>query len=957
MLKNLKVLCCFSIVMKKMLYLQYKLILNLDMDRIQFKGARWFKCDLHLHTPASECFKDKTVTAEQWVQAVLDAGLNCVAVTDHNSGAMIDQIKTAAADKNVTVFPGVEITCDTSKIHLLILFDVDKTTQFVEDFLIECGISRESFAKSDAHSTKTVLDVAKLADSKGALVIPAHIDEFNGLAYCSSNSSVSDFIQLPFINGVQFVHQEFLEPNLRVNNNADLLQTINAYYGNSDRIRIGEDNVRVAYNGMKKVAERGLKFLTFSDNPDAEQPSKHGLSGIGCHYSWIKMDEKPTLESLRQALLMPERTYHCYEQPDAPYKTPSLWIKKIAITNTTLTKKDVTFEIDFNPQLNSIIGGRGSGKSSILRFLRGVFHNYSDLDNLMEIKKDQEEFFKTQDDKQGVLKDDSKIEVYFVRDSTEYKITYTHATKVTLVESLDYQTNSFTPITDEGFVDFFKTEQYSQKQIYSIAQSTNSLRNRIDSAIPEVVKLKEEINQLCSDYKSAMSEKRSVSQLISGKGKLKTEINDLENKITLLKQSGISDLISNRQKFVEQKDIVQKNIEKFDIIKNVLTNAVQSLSQIPSFVFDGIDDEYRAEVEKIFDNPQFALHNFKDTLQQFIQQVEEAKEIADNSLQTSKLYSDYNANENSFIQKKKELESKGVSEMTEFEHYSQQIVKKSEELKILEQKEISLKDIEERITNIYNSIRCKRNELTSKRQNFVSGITTKKVKATVIPHGDKVDFIIRFRSIIQKRGTFENEVNNIVEKVFPHGVFSQDEFCALKEELRKIYVGESEGNYGGRFKNMIRELNAEQIDDIDLLVPEDDIVMQYKNRDNTWKPLTIASAGQKTTAILTFILSFGDCPLILDQPEDDLDNKLVYDLIVDKMREIKKHRQVIVVTHNANIPVNGDAEYVVSLSASKKTLSIQAEGTIENEKVKTEICDVMEGGKEAFDIRAKRYSN
>lgn len=926
------------------------------MNSILYKGARWFKCDLHLHTPASECFKDKTVTAEQWIQAALDAGLNCVAVTDHNSGAMIDQIKTAAADKNVTVFPGVEITCDTSKIHLLVLFDVDKTTQFVEDFLIECGISRESFAKLDAHSTKTVIDVAKLADSKGALVIPAHIDEFNGLAYCSSNSSVSDFIQLPFINGVQFVHQEFLEPNLRVNNNADLLQTINAYYGNSDRIRIGEDNVRVAYNGMKKVAERGLKFLTFSDNPDSEQPSKHGLSGIGSRYSWIKMDEKPTLESLRQALIMPERTYHCYEQPDAPYKIPSLWIKKIVITNTTLTKKDVAFEIDFNPQLNTIIGGRGSGKSSILRFLRGVFHNYSDLDNLMEIKKDQEDFFKTQDDKQGVLKEDSTIEVYFVRDSTEYKITYTHAGRATCVETLDYQTNSFKSITDEGFIGFFKTEQYSQKQIYSIAQSTNSLRNRIDSAISEVVKLKEEINQLCSDYKSAMSERRAVLQLISGKGKLKTEINDLNNKITLLKQSGISDIISNRQKFVVQKDVVQGNVEKLDIIKDTLNNAVQSLSQMPSFVFDCIDDEYRAEVEKVFDNPQLVLQEIKTSLQQFVKQIEETKEITDNSLLTTKLYSDYSANESSFIQKKKELESKGVSDMTEFEHYSQQIAVKNEELKILEQKEVSLKDIDERIISIYNSIRLKRDELTSKRRNFISGITTQKVKANVIQYGDKVDFITKFRDIIQRWGTYESEVNNIVETVFPHGVFYQTEFINLKKELRKIYDGESDGDYGGRFKNMIRELNAEQIDDIDLLIPEDDIVMQYKNRNNIWTPLTIASAGQKTTAILTFILSFGDCPLILDQPEDDLDNKLVYDLIVDKMREIKKHRQVIVVTHNANIPVNGDAEYVVSLSASTKTLSIQASGTIENDKVKTEICDVMEGGKEAFDIRAKRYA-
>lgn len=128
-------------------------------------------------------------------------------------------------------------------------------------------------------------------------------------------------------------------------------------------------------------------------------------------------------------------------------------------------------------------------------------------------------------------------------------------------------------------------------------------------------------------------------------------------------------------------------------------------------------------------------------------------------------------------------------------------------------------------------------------------------------------------------------------------------------------------------------------------------------RDGNFKSLSVASAGQKTTAILSFILSFGDIPLILDQPEDDLDNRLVYELIVDKMCQIKEMRQVIVVTHNANIPVNGDAEYVVSLSSDTHNLKIQAEGVVENDEVKNEICEVKEGGVEAFQARVKRYSN
>ena len=133
-------------------------------DLIPYKGTRWFKCDLHLHTIASKCFQDKSITAEQWVQRAIDQGLNCVAVTDHNTGDMIDAIKAAALGTKLTVFPGVEITCDTSKVHLLILFDITKTTQDINDFLLHCGIEREMFADQAANTSKNIFDITKEAN-------------------------------------------------------------------------------------------------------------------------------------------------------------------------------------------------------------------------------------------------------------------------------------------------------------------------------------------------------------------------------------------------------------------------------------------------------------------------------------------------------------------------------------------------------------------------------------------------------------------------------------------------------------------------------------------------------------------------------------------------------------------------------------------------------------------------
>lgn len=95
--------------------------------------------------------------------------------------------------------------------------------------------------------------------------------------------------------------------------------------------------------------------------------------------------------------------------------------------------------------------------------------------------------------------------------------------------------------------------------------------------------------------------------------------------------------------------------------------------------------------------------------------------------------------------------------------------------------------------------------------------------------------------------------------------------------------------------------------------------------------------------------------MLLDQPEDDLDNKLVYDLIVTRLKEAKSKRQIIVVIHNANIPVNADAEFIVSMDSESEQVVIKYEGTMDDKNVRKEICDVMEGTQFAFEMRAKKY--
>ena len=252
-------------------------------------------------------------------------------------------------------------------------------------------------------------------------------------------------------------------------------------------------------------------------------------------------------------------------------------------------------------------------------------------------------------------------------------------------------------------------------------------------------------------------------------------------------------------------------------------------------------------------------------------------------------------------------------------------------------------------------LRCRITEL---RKQFVTEhINADNINISILPYMDCNDWETKLRRISQKQQGYDKGFEKAYDMVYGNQDVVEN-LNQFKQSMHQLHEGILQNNpYDAWYTRMVQELTPSQMDEIDLLYPEDEIEMQYVGRDGKLRSIAVASAGQKTTAILSFILSFGKSPLILDQPEDDLDNRLVSQLIVEKIRKIKEMRQVIVVTHNANIPVNGDAEFVVSMASDKPKLQIQAQGTVENDEVKKEICEVMEGGVEAFNTRAERYAS
>ena len=118
------------------------------------------------------------------------------------------------------------------------------------------------------------------------------------------------------------------------------------------------------------------------------------------------------------------------------------------------------------------------------------------------------------------------------------------------------------------------------------------------------------------------------------------------------------------------------------------------------------------------------------------------------------------------------------------------------------------------------------------------------------------------------------------------------------------------------------------------------------------------SPGQKSTAILLLIMQESKDPLLVDQPEDDLDNRFIYDDVVKRLREAKPFRQFLIATHNANIPVLGDAEQIITLDADERggvvSSKVRARGSIDDSTVRDSAEHILEGGREV-ELRSRKY--
>jgi hypothetical protein len=260
--------------------------------------------------------------------------------------------------------------------------------------------------------------------------------------------------------------------------------------------------------------------------------------------------------------------------------------------------------------------------------------------------------------------------------------------------------------------------------------------------------------------------------------------------------------------------------------------------------------------------------------------------------------------------------------------------------------------------------------LSNRRAEFLRGVLkgATHVQIRVVPFGDHESAVREYRRAIRRETGLDQDIldfdapTGILASLYDGPGNPAPDFLVRLEEVKgrttALCGGSKDGveELGGWFvKHLEKGVRPEDLDELDLWFPDDSLEVMYRPREGEGlRPISQGSPGQKTAALLAFLLSYGTEPILLDQPEDDLDNQLIFNLVTQQLIENKTRRQVIVVTHNANIVVNGDAELVLALESRGGQTAYQAQGGLQDDKVRQTICEVMEGGEKAFELRYRR---
>ena len=904
------------------------------------RGSEWNKWDLHIHTPFTGKNDQFTGSSkdEKWDNYLTKIEQNndvkVLGITDYfsidNYLYMLELQKNGRIP-NVYLIPNVElrilpVTRTETPINIHVLFDPELNIDIIQrDFfnqlqfeysgskfqcnrysLIQLGKAINTNSVSDEEAYKTGLNQFNITFPDLRNVLKAKSLEGHYIVgVANSNNDGNSGIQDSSLSATRKEIYRLSNFIFSANKN-----DINFFLGKGS---LTKDQLINEYGSIKPCV-RGCdahdlnKMFRFDDN----------------RYTWIKA--LPTFNGLKQILYEPEdRVCICEQKPEE--KADYQIIDSIIFNNSEMNHQ----EIMFNQNLNTIIGGRSSGKSILLGCLASA------IDPKIE-PKDNDEFKKYN---KHIKELNEGVSIKWRDNTDEYRkiIYYSQSAISEKVREDEYGISGISELVEE--IVKKETDKFELLKNYDNFVTVN--KSEINT----------KINEFCQ-YKNQIEDINKQIENIGNRTGIETEIQKIQKDIESIKK-GLSNYLSPEEDeiysgFKDQleKHSVSKEIYVSDSTQLQLLKGYQLFAPIDTVLSKFSNDSYK-RIQEFYTNLQKNVNNqWNQFIDSEIQEREaciESENSQINYITDSEIYKrgEKFQEDNTIIKAKSE-------KLQEETNKKNLIIKLEEERKkLIIAKEECSKDIWIKFLRFKQESEKLSEQLSTEREEVkIQAISTYTFK----PFFDKA------LSLLDKRNSEIKKYDNYDDFKIPD----------LEKAMKDFYDGIISDKYALVKTNYQQAL-------IDLYSNNYYKISYDVNYDGD--KFSKMSEGKKAFIALRLLLDFDDslCPIIIDQPEDDLDNRAIYDQLVTYLRKQKKHRQIILATHNPNVVVGADAELVIVANQNGDSSPNQdgvkfeyyanaIEDSFTDDSIKTtllqkgireHICEILEGGNTAFEIREKKY--
>lgn len=873
-------------------------------------GNSFKKIDLHIHSPASNDHGWGDINEFEFLGHFEDKGFDIIAVTDHNSGKWIDKLMRAAKDQrdrngwNIHVLPGVEISA--TGIHLTIIFPENTNSDKIGHFLSQIKIEPSDWGNPEVITEKSPSEVCEIA----------HHEDFNGIvigAHCNSskNSVVGAMSGIPREETLEKI--DILE--LKVNSSAE------------------------------KTIEYVRRDLGFPEMPFIFSSDSHKPDDIVSETCWLKMDIC-SFSGVQQIIFEPHLrcTYSPPKEPSYPH------IIGISIIGGLYSGE----QISLNPNLNVMIGGRGAGKSALIDLIRFAFGIEPKIKEDERISIDRVTNF---------LNIGDKVRVFLHNKGKEYILERTmnyleEGPKSKLVRVLDskpiiYEVTSIEPLRiEKSTFELFPIEIFAQGEVFALTKRVDEQRKLIDEYIGTEPYLQEEKNIISLLNKNAET-------IIKSQALLDEQINrssnreDIEKRIGELQKHTQDEIFVEHDKWEEENryySLSKQKEEEVSKLTESFTYEIDSLPKLPDKTPNSSEIEnYNQIYNTLKSSIKFEEGKIHKSISEYVVKLQEIRSTWKNK---------YDKEDELLAEKLKEL---GVSDRAVI---FGELQDKKTALKIIEEEIIpEIKRLNDIIENckiergkIVKQLYDSRKKLTDKRLELINKFNNElknTVNITLETEADPDIFIEKLNDIYDRSGIKNRDkiwVALIDNKVDPMKLAD----IILSKDNATL---ESFGITSDAASKIIQYPTLEQVFDIQTIKMEDiPNISLKKEGEYDFTPLKELSFGEKCSAILSIVMLNKEYPLIIDQPEDELDHAFINENVVTTVRKIKHRRQLLISIHNPNIPVLGDAELVIKVKKlpRKITCTVERARGLEDKEIIKHL-KVLEGGEDALQKRSQKY--